>query len=95
VAWVAVLKRRSTDAAKRIVTIEGDTEHPANFGRLCSKGSSLAETLTLEGRLLEPSIDGKTVSWPTAIQKVASDFQRIIAEHGRESVAFYVSGSVA
>lgn len=88
------IKATVTDAAKRIVTIQGDTEHPANFGRLCSKGSSLAETLTLEGRLLEPSIHGKNVSWPTAIHKVATDFQRIIAEHGRESVAFYVSGQL-
>lgn len=88
------IKATVTDAANRIVTIQGDTEHPANFGRLCSKGSSLAETLTLEGRLLEPSINGKNVSWPTAINKVATDFQRIIAEHGRESVAFYVSGQL-
>jgi assimilatory nitrate reductase catalytic subunit len=45
----------------RIVTIQGDTEHPANFGRLCSKGSSLGETLSLEGRLLNPMIHGKDV----------------------------------
>ncbi len=88
------IKATVTDAANRIVTIQGDTEHPANFGRLCSKGSSLAETLTLEGRLLEPSIHGENVSWPTAIKKVATDFQRIIAEHGRDSVAFYVSGQL-
>ncbi|MBH1970034.1 molybdopterin-dependent oxidoreductase [Moraxellaceae bacterium AER2_44_116] len=88
------IKATVTDAANRIVTIQGDTDHPANFGRLCSKGSSLAETLTLEGRLLKPSIHGKNVSWPTAIHKVATDFQRIIAEHGRESVAFYVSGQL-
>ncbi len=88
------IKATVTDAAKRIVTIEGDSNHPANFGRLCSKGSSLAETLSLEGRLLQPSIHGKAVSWPTAINKIATDFQRIIAEHGREAVAFYVSGQL-
>ncbi|MGD1935044.1 MAG: hypothetical protein ACFB0Z_11165, partial [Candidatus Phaeomarinobacter sp.] len=29
-------------------TVEGDVDHPANFGRLCSKGSALGETLSLE-----------------------------------------------
>ncbi|MGH6619710.1 MAG: hypothetical protein ACREF6_09210, partial [Alphaproteobacteria bacterium] len=36
------------------VTVKGDPDHPANFGRLCSKGSALAETIGLEGRLLHP-----------------------------------------
>ena len=42
------------DAATRQVRIDGDGAHPANFGRLCSKGSALGETLSLEGRLLYP-----------------------------------------
>ncbi len=88
------IKATVTDAAKRIVTIQGDTEHPANFGRLCSKGSSLGETISLEGRLLQPTINGQAVSWPTAISKVATDFKRIIAEHGPDAVAFYVSGQL-
>jgi assimilatory nitrate reductase catalytic subunit len=88
------VKATVTDASQRIVTIQGDTEHPANFGRLCSKGSSLGETLSLEGRLLEPMIHGQAVSWPSAVNKIANDFKRIIAEHGRESVAFYVSGQL-
>ena len=32
--------------------IAGDPDHPANFGRLCSKGSALGETVGLESRLL-------------------------------------------
>lgn len=88
------IKATVENAAERIVTIQGDTEHPANYGRLCSKGSSLGETISLEGRLLEPQIAGQNVSWPTAINKVASEFKRIIAEHGKESVAFYVSGQI-
>jgi len=32
--------------------ISGDPDHPANFGRLCSKGAALGETLALDGRLL-------------------------------------------
>ncbi len=73
-------------------TIKGDPDHPANFGRLCSKGSALAETLGLEDRLLHPEIGGKRVSWDAALDAVAGTFQRTIAEHGPDSVAFYVSG---
>jgi assimilatory nitrate reductase catalytic subunit len=36
--------------------IAGDAAHPANAGRLCSKGSALGETLGLETRLLHPLI---------------------------------------
>lgn len=76
------------------VSIEGDSEHPANFGRLCSKGSALGETVDLGNRLLYPQISKKRVSWDDAITAVASGFKNIIAEHGPESVAFYVSGQV-
>lgn len=76
------------------ITISGDLEHPANFGRLCSKGAALADTMNLDGRLLEPEIDGKAQSWDIALNTVASRFQEIIEEHGAESVAFYVSGQL-
>ena len=88
------VKATVANVNERVVTIQGDTAHPANFGRLCSKGSSLGETLSLEGRLLNPMIHGKEVSWPSAINKIADDFKGIIAKHGRESVAFYVSGQL-
>ena len=88
------IKATVTDVSKRIVTIQGDTTHPSNFGRLCSKGSSLGETISLEGRLLQPMIDSHAVEWSVATQKIAQDFQRIIAEHGAGSVAFYVSGQI-
>src|SRR5881394_2085652 len=68
--------------------------HPANFGRLCGKGSALAETIGLEGRLLEPMIDGQTVAWDAALDHVADGFSRIVREHGPDSVAFYVSGQI-
>jgi assimilatory nitrate reductase catalytic subunit len=41
-------------AAGNVLAVRGDRAHPANFGRLCSKGSALGETVDLEGRLLEP-----------------------------------------
>lgn len=76
------------------VTVTGDPDHPANHGRLCSKGSALAETLGLDGRLLVPRIAGKDSDWDSALDLVAQRFQHCIAEHGPDSVAFYVSGQL-
>lgn len=78
----------------REVVVEGDNNHPSNFGRLCSKGSSLAETLDLSSRLLTPWVDGKKSDWQTATTLVADKFNKAIAEHGPEAVAFYGSGQL-
>ena len=74
--------------------VRGDEQHPANLGRLCSKGSALAETLVPEGRLLFPEIDGKRVGWGEAIATVAGRLKATIDVHGPNSVAFYVSGQL-
>src|SRR5215210_5179915 len=74
--------------------IEGDPEHPSNFGRLCSKGSALGETLGLDGRLLHPMIDGRRASWHAALAVAAEGFTRIADEHGPDAVAFYLSGQL-
>ncbi|WP_184398632.1 nitrate reductase [Rhizobium sp. BK650] len=76
------------------VTVKGDPEHPANFGRLCSKGSALAETIDLDGRLLHPEIDGRQAGWDEALDLVAKRFSETVAAHGPDSVAFYVSGQL-
>ena len=49
------------------IQIEGDPVHPANLGRLCSKGAALADTLELEGRLLRPEINHQPVDWDSAL----------------------------
>ncbi|TWB46011.1 assimilatory nitrate reductase catalytic subunit [Nitrospirillum pindoramense] len=72
--------------------VVGDTSHPANRGRLCSKGSTLAETLKDGERLTRPLIDGRAADWTQALDLVAQSFKATIAEHGPDSVAFYVSG---
>ncbi len=79
---------------KQTLQIEGDPTHPANLGRLCSKGSALAETVELPGRVLHPQIGGRRVSWEEAITTIAEKFKQIITEHGPDSVAFYVSGQL-
>ncbi len=74
--------------------IKGDPDHPANFGRLCSKGSALGETVSLEDRILEPEINGKVSTWDESLDLVAKKFSETIKEHGPNSVAFYVSGQI-
>src|SRR4051795_10466391 len=79
--------------------ISGDPEHPANFGRLCSKGSALGATLGLADRLLYPMIrcDKGTVervAWSDALDHVAHRFQHIVARDGPGAVAFYLSGQL-
>ncbi len=78
----------------KVGSVVGDKLHPANAGRLCSKGAALADTLGSDGRLLHPEIDGARVSWDEAIGRVADGFGKIIAEHGPDAVAFYVSGQL-
>jgi assimilatory nitrate reductase catalytic subunit len=73
-------------------TVTGDPEHPANRGRLCSKGAALGETLGASGRLLHPQIGGRVASWDEALDHIAETFSRTIAADGPDAVAFYVSG---
>src|ERR1700704_4817617 len=81
------------------VAIAGDPDHPANFGRLCSKGSALGETVGLTGRLLHPMLRGTDgvlarYGWTEALDRVADGFRRIIERDGPDAVAFYLSGQL-
>ena len=71
---------------------KGDGAHPANFGRLCSKGAALKDTLNLPDRLTTPMLHGREAGWDEALDHIAAEFTRIRAEHGPEAIAFYVSG---
>jgi assimilatory nitrate reductase catalytic subunit len=84
----------ATPLGNRAVGIAGDPDHPANYGKLCSKGTHLGETVGLEGRLLQPMIGKRRASWDKALGLVAKRFQDTIARHGPDSVAFYVSGQL-
>ncbi|PWC33490.1 nitrate reductase [Azospirillum sp. TSO35-2] len=84
----------ATVAADGGVTVRGDTDHPANWGRLCSKGAALADTLVADGRLLHPEIGDRRVGWDEALDAVAQRFADTVAKHGPDSVAFYVSGQL-
>jgi len=88
----------------RIVGVRGDPDHPANFGRLCTKGSTLhltaAPALQQQARLLHPmrrpnrGEPPQRVSWDDALDSAASTFARIVREHGPDAVGFYISGQL-
>ncbi len=85
---------RAAVAADGAVAVRGDSDHPANRGKLCSKGGALGETMGLGGRLLAPEIGSKPASWEAALDLVATRFSETIAEHGPDAVGFYVSGQL-
>ncbi|MCP5249538.1 MAG: molybdopterin-dependent oxidoreductase [Candidatus Accumulibacter sp.] len=83
-----------------IVGVRGDPEHPANAGRLCTKGASLHLTTRPDYRLLHPelrrqrALPRQRVGWDEALDHAAERFAAIIAAHGPDSVAFYISGQL-
>jgi assimilatory nitrate reductase catalytic subunit len=88
-----------TPAENGVVTVVGDPAHPANLGRLCSKGSALGETLGLGSRVLHPLQRNDAggydrVSWDVALDAVAEGMRAIIERDGPEAVAFYLSGQL-
>ncbi|KGJ91014.1 nitrate reductase [Colwellia psychrerythraea] len=78
----------------KATSLIGSADHPANYGRLCVKGSNLLNTIDLTNRLLVPEIAGEQVSWSQATDYVAQQFNDIIKKHGKNAVAFYVSGQL-
>jgi len=85
----------------RIVGVRGDPHHPANAGKLCSKGLSLALTAqSTAGRALHPSwrpqrgAPLQPVEWESAFDHVATRLAEIVRRHGPDAVAFYVSGQL-
>jgi assimilatory nitrate reductase catalytic subunit len=88
----------------QITGVRGDPDHPANFGRLCTKGSTLhltaAASVTKQVRLLHPMLreqrGGKPVriAWDSALGLATERFARVIREHGPDAVGFYISGQL-
>jgi assimilatory nitrate reductase catalytic subunit len=89
----------STRAGK-ISGVRGDPEHPANFGRLCTKGANLHLTAREEMRALYPELrnargaERQRASWDEALDTVADRFAAIIQRHGPDAVGFYISGQL-
>jgi len=85
---------------ERILDVAGDPNHPANFGKLCSKGATLHLTGDLDARAHYPELRlakglaRARTSWDSALDHAANVFADTIAEHGPDSVAFYISGQL-
>jgi assimilatory nitrate reductase catalytic subunit len=89
---------------RQVVGVRGDPDHPANFGRLCTKGSTLHLTarpaLQQQARALYPEmrfvrgLDRERASWDATLDFLANKFAETIAEHGPDSVGFYISGQL-
>ncbi|AWI53723.1 nitrate reductase [Aquabacterium olei] len=88
----------------RIVDVQGDPRHPANAGRLCTKGSTLhltaADHVTRQARLLTPMARAQRggvpqpIGWNAALEQAADRFAQVIREHGPQAVGFYGSGQL-
>nr|WP_145552573.1 nitrate reductase [Variovorax boronicumulans] len=88
----------------QITGVRGDPEHPANFGRLCTKGSTLHLTATPEvtrqTRLLQPmqraarGAAPQPIGWDAALDSAAARFASVITAHGPDAVGFYLSGQL-
>nr|WP_061031135.1 nitrate reductase [Vibrio splendidus] len=78
--------------------VRGDKDHPSNYGKLCTKGAALGDTVTPIGRLTQPmqrvASGQQLLPWSSASQLVADKFKQAIEQHGPDSVAFYVSGQL-
>ena len=91
-------------ADTRVIGVRGDPDHPANFGRLCTKGSTLHLTATplvrREQRLLRPAWRPtreealQPQDWDTTTRRIADQLLAIRAQHGPEAIGFYVSGQL-
>ena len=88
-----------TDAGK-MTGVRGDPMHPANHGKLCTKGTTLHLTAQAGGRALVPQLRvsrdeaRQRVSWDAALDHAAERFAAIIREHGPDAVGIYISGQL-
>ncbi len=86
-----------------ITGVRGDESHPANFGKLCTKGTTLALTMAPAARSgrarfpevrSERGVERMRKDWDSTLDSLAERFAATIREHGPDSVGFYVSGQL-
>nr|WP_020133928.1 molybdopterin-dependent oxidoreductase [Streptomyces sp. 351MFTsu5.1] len=89
------------DGRRTVLKASGDKEHPANFGKLCTKGATTADLLAAPGRLTTALVRPERGEEPvpaavgTAITETARRLREIVDEHGPDAVALYVSGQLS
>lgn len=83
-----------------VTGVRGDPGHPANSGRLCTKGATLHLSAPLDARALYPELrrtraaQRRRAGWNEALDYAADRFAAVIRQHGRDSVGFYISGQL-
>ncbi|MCK1823550.1 bifunctional nitrate reductase/sulfite reductase flavoprotein subunit alpha, partial [Streptomyces sp. XM83C] len=93
--------RDPSDGRRRVTRAYGDKEHPANAGRLCTKGATSADMTAAPGRLGTALIRAERGAEPAetdvdeAVKAVASRLRAILDEHGPDALSFYVSGQMS
>ena len=78
----------------KAVAVQGDPDHPVNAGRLCPKGLCEHQSIDVEGRLTDPTLHGRAVSWDEALGAMVVGFRRLLDEHGPEAVAVISTGQL-
>ena len=95
-----IIESKIENGHDKIIHVKGDPKHPANFGRLCTKGATLHLSAKLDNRVLYPTMRltreaiRKRVSWGTSLDYLAEKFAQTIEKNGPDSVAFYISGQL-
>lgn len=91
---------RDADGRRRALTASGDRDHPANHGRLCTKGATSADLLAAPGRLEEALVRRdrssglRSASVDEAITTTARRLRAVLDDHGPDAIALYVSGQL-
>jgi sulfite reductase (NADPH) flavoprotein alpha-component len=88
-------------AGNRVVKVTGDKQHPANFGRLCTKGNTCAQAIAESGRMEHAYLRDDRNQEPTqigidqAISEAAKRLRKILDADGPDALSFYVSGQMS
>ena len=91
---------RGPDGRRTVLKATGDKAHPANSGRLCTKGATSADMLAAPGRLTAPLVRTDRSQEPApmpmerAVKETARRLRAIVDEHGPDALALYVSGQM-
>lgn len=86
---------------RRVIKVYGDKQHPTNYGRLCTKGSTCIQAIAESGRLeyayVRPERGQESVrtGMDEAIKETARRLRGILDEHGPDAIALYVSGQMS
>ncbi|MFC1439947.1 bifunctional nitrate reductase/sulfite reductase flavoprotein subunit alpha [Streptacidiphilus sp. N1-10] len=92
---------RDAEGRRSVLRASGDKAHPANGGRLCTKGATSAEMLAAPGRLAQALVRAERGAAPEpvgldgAVAEAGRRLRAVLDEHGPDAVALYVSGQMS